>query len=132
MSFRQRLTVLVLHERKAWRGTGLKDVKIALFEDQQVFQSSPDLELEELMRSLGDSGWQPMLKSVSRRSGEHSYIYAKPLGKDLRLLLVNVDASGAVVMQVKLDSHKLQQYINSHSGGEHHRHTQESEAGESE
>lgn len=117
---------------KAWRGAGVKDVKIALFEDQQVMQAAPDREIEELMQSLGESGWRPMLKSVSHRSsGEHTYVYAKPMGKDLRLLLVNVEANEAVVMQVKLDSHRLQQFINSHWAGAHHHHTRESNAGES-
>lgn len=105
---------------KAWQGTGVKDVKIAFFEDQRVFQSTPDREIEELMQSLGDSGWQPMVKSVSRRDAEHTYIYAKPLGKDLQVLVVNVEANEAVVVQVKLDSRKLDAFISDHSGGRHH------------
>jgi hypothetical protein len=107
---------------KAWPGSGVRGVKIALFEDQRVFQPAPDREIEELMQSLGDSGWQPMVKSVSVRSGERTYIYAKPVGKDFRLLVVNVEATETVVLEAKVDSRKLEELIDDHSG-KHHHHT---------
>ncbi len=96
---------------KAWRGSGVKDVKIAYFEDQCVLESASDRELDEMVQAAGRSGWQPMVKSVSRRHGEHVYVYARTEEKDLRLLVVNVEPSQAEVVQVKLDPRRLEQFM---------------------
>lgn len=101
---------------KAWPGTGVKDVKIALFEDQHLLQTASDRELDELVQAAGNSGWQPLVKSFSRRSGDHSYIYAKPEGRYLTLLIVNVEPSEAEVVQVKIDPKQLEGFLNEHNG----------------
>jgi hypothetical protein len=113
---------------KFWPGTGVRGVKIALFEDQQVFRPGPDVEVEDLMRSLGDSGWQPMVKSVSQRGIQRTYIYAKPLGKDFRVLVVDVESTEAVVVEAKMDSSKLEELINDHSANKRRRHRDQSQA----
>ncbi len=99
---------------KVWHGSGVKDVKIALFENQHFLQSAFDSELDELVQAAGKSGWQPLVKSYSRRRGEHSYIYAKTEGKDLKLLIVNEEPAEAEVVQVKLDPSKLEEFVNDH------------------
>jgi hypothetical protein len=111
---------------RAWPGAGVKDVKIALFEDQQVLHTTSDRELDELIQAAGNSGWQPLVKSFSRRSGDHSYIYAKPEGRYLSLLIVNVEPSEAEVVQVKVDPNKLEEFINDHSGRTHNGHKHQS------
>lgn len=108
---------------KAWRGSGVKDVKIAYFEDQGVFESASDRELDELA-----SGWQTLVKSVSRRGGEHACIYARTEGKDLRLLILNVEPGEAEVVQVKLDPRRLEQFVKDHSGRSHRGYKPDSEA----
>jgi hypothetical protein len=115
---------------QAWPGTGVKDVKIALFEDQHLLQTASDSELDELVQAAGNSGWQPLVKSYSRRSGDHSYIYAKPEGRYLSLLIVNVEPSEAEVVQVKIDPSKLEEFLNDRSvrtHGGHKHHSQEME-----
>jgi hypothetical protein len=102
---------------KAWPGTGVRDVKIALFEDQSFPQSTSDRELDELVQAAGNSGWQPLVKSFSKRTGDHSYIYAKPEGRNLSLLIVNVEPSEAEVVQVKIDPKQLEKFINEHDHG---------------
>jgi hypothetical protein len=99
---------------KAWHTSGVKDVKIALFEDQQVLRSASDREMDELIEEAGSSGWQPLVKSVSRRRGDHIYIYARTEGKDLRMLVVNVEPNEAEVVEVKLDPRKLDEFVNQH------------------
>jgi hypothetical protein len=112
---------------RAWPGAGVKDVKIALFEDQHLLQTASDRELDELVQAVGNSGWQPLVKSFSRRSGDHSYIYAKPEGRYLSLLIVNVEPSEAEIVQVKVDPSKLEEFINDHSGRAHGGHKHQSE-----
>ncbi len=93
---------------------GVKLFKIAIFEDQHLSGPELDNRLDELVQQAGSSGWQPLVRSFSRRSGEHTYIYAKADGNDMKLLLVSVEPDEAVVMQVEIDPEKLSDFINEH------------------
>lgn len=99
---------------KCSRFTGVKAFKAAIFEDQQLSGLELDRGLDDLMQRAGSSGWQPLVKSFSRRSGEHNYIYAQASGKDMKLLLVSVEPDEAVVLEVKIDPSKLSEFINQH------------------
>ncbi|HEX8766119.1 MAG TPA: hypothetical protein VF740_13215 [Candidatus Acidoferrum sp.] len=96
---------------------GVKVFKMALFEDQHLSDTELDHRLDELVEQAGSPGWQPVMRSFSRRSGEHTYIYGKADGNDMKLLLVSVEAEEAVVMQVKINPQKLSEFMNKH---EHH------------
>ncbi len=100
---------------KVWHVAGVKNVKIALFENQRLRNSGMDKELDEIVRQAGGNGWQPMVRSYSRRNGQHTFIYAKDAGagknEDLQLLVVNLQPSEAVVVQVKVNPDKLFQVI---------------------
>ncbi|MBZ5531028.1 MAG: hypothetical protein LAO20_06325 [Acidobacteriia bacterium] len=113
---------------KVWHVAGVKNVKIALFENQRLRNSGMDKELDEIVQRAGGNGWQPMVRSYSRRSGEHTFIYAKDTGagknEDLQLLVVSVQPSEAVVVQVKVNPDKLFQVIdgdNVFSSGRRHK-----------
>jgi hypothetical protein len=95
---------------------GVKGFKIALFEDQTLPGTDVDRRLDEIVQSAGRSGWQPLMRSVSRRSGEHNYIYVRGPSKELTMLIVNVESDEAVVVEVKIDADKLSQFINEHEG----------------
>ena len=57
-----------------------------------------------------------MVRSYSRRDGEHTYIYAQDAGKDLKLLIVSVEPDEAAVVQVKVDPDKLAQFLDENVG----------------
>jgi hypothetical protein len=97
---------------------GVRGFKGALFEDQHL-SSDPDSTLDQVVQSAGDHGWQPIVKSYSRRHNEHTYIYAREEGKDLKLLIVNVEPAEAVVIQVKINPDKLAKFIEENEGGRH-------------
>ena len=101
--------------------TGVKGFKAAIFENQHLFASEPDSGIDAVIQAAGKSGWQPLIKSYSRRTGEHNYIYAQSGGKDIKLLIVSVEPSEAVVMQVKINPNKLSEFINEHSDESAHR-----------
>ncbi|HLJ30325.1 MAG TPA: hypothetical protein VKY85_26710 [Candidatus Angelobacter sp.] len=103
--------------------TGVKGFRAAIFENQHLFSSEPDARVDEVIQAAGKSGWQPLIRSYSRRTGEHNYIYAQSRGKDVKLLIVNVEPNEAVVAQVKINPDKLNQFINEHSGESSHRAT---------
>lgn len=93
---------------------GVKVFKMAIFENQHLSSMELDNRLDELVQRAGSSGWQPMVQTFSRHSGEHTYVYAKAEGNDMKLLLVSVEPDEAVVMQVKINPEKLSDFINEH------------------
>jgi hypothetical protein len=101
---------------KMWQGSGVRDVKIALFENQNLFRANPDREIEDILRNTGKTGWQPMVKSYSHKSGDRVYIYGQPPGadKEVKLLIVNIEHNEAEVIQVKVDPDKLEKFIGRH------------------
>ena len=100
---------------------GVKVFKAAIFEDQHLSATDLDDRLDELVRRAASTGWQPMVRSFSRRSREHTYIYAQASGNNMKVLLVSVEPNEAVVMQVKIDPVKLSDFINEHTAdAEHH------------
>jgi hypothetical protein len=94
---------------------------MAYFENQHLDGTDTDKELDEIVARAGRSGWRPMVRSVSRRSGEHVYIYAQNAGKDLKLLVVNVEPDEAEVIQVKVDPKRLEEFIDENM--HHHGHS---------
>jgi hypothetical protein len=91
---------------------GAKDLKAALFEDQHLDARGADL--DELVQAAGARGWQPLVRSFDRRSGEHTFIYARSAGRDLRVLLVTVEPNEGVVLEVTVNQDKLLQFVDRH------------------
>ncbi len=106
---------------KFWHVAGVKNFKGAIFEDQHLENTATDQKLDEIVLRAGESGWQPMVKSYSRRTGEHAFVYAKPEGHDLKLLIVSVEPNEAAVIQVKVDPDKLNDFLDEHGGGRRRR-----------
>jgi hypothetical protein len=109
---------------KFWHFAGVKSLKGAIFENQSFANAASDSRFDEVVRAAMDSGWQPLVQSWDRHTGERTYIYAQDLGKDVKVLLVNLESSEAVVLQVKFDPKKLNDFIQETSAGSHHRNRQ--------
>ncbi|HLY97920.1 MAG TPA: hypothetical protein VKT33_02530 [Candidatus Angelobacter sp.] len=100
---------------KSTQSSGVRDMKMAIFEDQNFSDTGSDTKFDEVVRAALDHGWQPLVQSYSRHSGEHSYIYAQYAGKDMKLLLVTLESSEAVVMQIRIDPDHLSEFVNDHN-----------------
>jgi hypothetical protein len=105
---------------KFWHVAGVKNFKGAIFENQPFVNTAGDTRFNEIMRAAMDSGWQPMVQEWDRHSGERTYIYAQDLGKDLKVLVVSLESDEAVVIQVKVDPNKLDEFIREAGVGKHH------------
>ena len=105
---------------KFWHVAGVKNFKGAIFENQPFVNAASDTRFDEVVRAAMNSGWQPMVQSWDRRSGERTYIYAQDLGKDLKVLVVNLESDEAVVIQVKVDPNKLDEFVREAGVGRHH------------
>jgi hypothetical protein len=108
---------------KFWHIAGVKSLKGAIFENQPFVNVASDTRFDEVVRAAMDSGWQPLIQSWDRHSGERTYIYAQEVssknGKDMKLLLVSLESNEAVVLQVKVDPKKLDEFIEETSAGHH-------------
>jgi hypothetical protein len=100
---------------------GVKSFKGAIFENSEFAASGSDMRFDQVIRGAMDSGWQPLVQSYDRRSGERTYIYAQNQGKDLRVLVVNLEPTEAVVLQVKVDPAKLSDFVKETNAGHAHR-----------
>jgi hypothetical protein len=109
---------------KFWHIAGVKSLKGAIFENQPFVNAASDTRFDEIVRAAMDSGWQPLVQSWDRHTGERTYIYAQDLGKDMKLLVVNLESKEAVVLQVKVDPKKLNDFIEETGAGGHHRNHQ--------
>ena len=109
--------------------TGVKGFKMALFENQHLFSANRDSGLDDVVQSAGEHGWQSIVKSYSRRGDEHTYIYARPEHKDLKLLIVSVESDEAVVIQVKINPEKLVRFMDEHQVVGHHAGEEHDDAG---
>ncbi|HEX3586769.1 MAG TPA: hypothetical protein VH024_12280 [Candidatus Angelobacter sp.] len=100
---------------KFWHIAGVKSLKGAIFENQPFVNAASDARFDEVVRAAMDSGWQPVVQSWDRHSGERTYIYAQEVsskkGKDMKVLVVNLESNEAVVLQVKVDPKKLSAFI---------------------
>jgi hypothetical protein len=108
---------------KFWHIAGVKSFKGAIFENQPFVNAISDTRFDEVVRAAMDSGWQPLVQSWDRHGGERTYIYAQDLGKDMKVLVVSLESNEAVVLQVKVDPRKLNDFIEETNGG-HHRNRQ--------
>ncbi|HEV8183184.1 MAG TPA: hypothetical protein VGQ61_12475 [Candidatus Angelobacter sp.] len=108
---------------KFWHIAGVKSLKGAIFENQPFVNVASDTRFDEVVRAAMDSGWQPLIQSWDRHSGERTYIYAQEVsskkGTDMKLLLVSLESNEAVVLQVKVDPKKLDEFIEETSAGHH-------------
>ena len=108
---------------KFWHIEGVKSFKGAIFEDQPFVNAASDTRFDEIVRAAMDSGWQPLVQSWDRHSGERTYIYAQEVsskkGKDMKVLVVSLESNEAVVLQVKVDLRKLNDFVEQANAGHH-------------
>ena len=101
---------------------GVKGMRTAIFDDQQLIGSGSDREFDEVMRKTLKGGWHPVVRHYSRRSGECTYIYARTEGKELKVLVANLEPNEAVVFEARINPKKLEEFMNEHSSPSKQRH----------
>ncbi len=94
------------------RPYGVKGMKLAIFENEKISAANADdQDFPSVVKAGLAEGWQPMVRVWSRRNGERTVIFAKPEGKNMKLLIASVEQNEAVVIQVKVNPDKLSQCI---------------------
>jgi hypothetical protein len=89
---------------------GVKSINLSFFEDLKNTGELPDNELSGLMRNALSQEWQPLV-SVRQRNGNQVYIYAAEDGKDVKLAVLAINQSEAVLARVKIDPDALRKFL---------------------
>lgn len=92
---------------KIVRPAGVKSFKLAIFEDQDFSDKPGDPQLSTVVRGALTTAWHPLVRVYSPRDGDQTYVYLREAGKDVKLLIVNVEPREAVVVQVKVNLQTL-------------------------
>ena len=96
---------------KAAHPLGANGVDMVVFEDLKPDRAGGPEELGRLVQTGLGPNWQPMVRVCSRRNGEQSLIYSKSNEKDFRLMILTLDSSGAVLLDVKLKAAQLAKWL---------------------
>ena len=96
---------------------GVSDFRIAVFQGKHC-RKSTNLDQALLLKAAGP-GWQPILRSESRRSGERALIYARPARHNrMRMMIVAHEDNEAAVIELELDMKEFSEFIASAQRGD--------------
>ena len=96
---------------KIVRPAGVKSFKVAIFENLNFAAGKMDTELGLVMRGALSPEWQPLVR-IRSRDGEQMYVYAREAGENIKLMVVTIDHSDAVIARVKLSPKRLSEFLN--------------------
>ena len=93
------------------RPAGVHGFKLAVFEGFQPPTDSSEIR-HVIENSLGP-GWYPFVRVQSRgkSDGETTLIYTYPCGTKLRMMIVNLEPSEAVVLKLELSEHAIEKWL---------------------
>jgi hypothetical protein len=89
---------------------GVHDLQLAVFEGKG--RIDPQV-LDQLMMSRAGRGYSPLVRVRSRREKEASFIYARPLGENIELLVLTNDGDDTVLVRVVVDPDAVGKYLES-------------------
>jgi hypothetical protein len=86
---------------KLARSSSVKSLELAIFEEQDFSSDVDSTEFGSLIRKSLGQEWHSMVQVQSRRDNEQTYIFARDMGKDFKLLIVELEPNEAVVMLIR-------------------------------
>jgi hypothetical protein len=91
------------------RPEGVSGLKLAVIEGFQSRADADDVR-RVVENSLG-SGWYPFVRVRSNGDGESTLIYANPNGGKMRMLIVNIEASEATVVELDISDRAIKGWL---------------------
>jgi hypothetical protein len=93
---------------------GVKSVQLAVFEDLGSQQTADPDALDDVLREGLGEGWNAVVRVSSRRDGELTRIFIRPVKNDFELLIVTIDGRDATVLKAKVSPESLGRWISNH------------------
>jgi hypothetical protein len=89
---------------------GVKSISVSLFEDLKNTGELSDSELSGVMRNSLSEEWMPLIR-VRQKGGNITYVYAAEAGKDVKLAVLSINQTEAVLARVKIDPDSLRKFL---------------------
>ena len=96
---------------RAATGFRMPGVKLAVFEDEDFSQRSPEEIHHSLVSALGPQ-WTPFIKSVSKYGEEQTWIYVTDSGKKLQMFIASVERNELSLIEVEVSQSQMRKWIN--------------------
>jgi hypothetical protein len=94
---------------------GTSELNLAVFENADLDSAR----FRQITDEAVGSSWKPMLR-VRSKSGESTNIYARPSGKEMRVLIATLDHSDATFVEVRVEPEALMRFVDEHKNGHDH------------
>lgn len=88
---------------------GVKSIKVAIFEELDHRPGTGN-ELSAIMRNALSPEWQPLVH-IRSRDGDQIYVFAAEAGKNVALMVVNIEGTEALVARVKVNPDRLKAFL---------------------
>jgi hypothetical protein len=88
------------------RPEGVHHMRLAVFEDLDRSPGTFDVQFDSFLQQTVEPEYQPFVQVRSNRDGEQTYVYARAVGKEWKLLVVSLerDEVSIIEMQMKADA----------------------------
>ncbi len=93
------------------RPAGVKSFKVTMFRDLQISPETLNQEMKLAMQDSFSEEWSPILR-VRNRDGNQVYMNMREDGNNIKILLVTIDKTEAVVVRAKFNPEKLAEFMN--------------------
>jgi hypothetical protein len=94
---------------------GTSELNLAVFENADLDAAR----FSQITDGAVGSSWKPMVR-VRSKSGESTNIYARPSGKEMRVLIATLDHSDATFVEVRVEPEALMRFVDEHKDGHAH------------
>lgn len=92
------------------RPAGFRRLKVAAFESP-LLKNLDEGKLAEVIRQALSHSWRPLLRHQLRKTGEETHIYFRSVGETQQLMIVDVRASEAMLVQATLEPEQFARYL---------------------
>lgn len=96
---------------KVARPAGMKNFKLAIYEDQNFVNGQQSLEFDKAFRQSISKKWTPMVRSNSRAASNRTYLYTHKSGNDMEILSITFTNRQAIVAQAKVNPDALVKFM---------------------
>jgi hypothetical protein len=85
-------------------------VKLAIFENEKLLQSSPQQLERTVCNALGPE-WSPFIKSTSNHGDEQNWIFVREEGKKLHMFIATAEHGEISLVEVNVSERQMQRWI---------------------
>jgi hypothetical protein len=90
---------------------GVKNIKLAVFEDLDTSLHPPDADFDSFLQQVVGPEFRPFVRVWSRRDGEQTFVYARESAQDWEMLVVTLERDEACVVKMKLNPDAVSRWI---------------------